>query len=619
MSSFKTYLQRIAIGMTVGILLLQTAGIAVAGADAGAPEPERSNGFYHGDKTQRDIWTPASDDSKYPNHRIPGIVVTKQDTVIIYCEARTGDTTWSLHKNGDWCLMDIYIQRSTDGGETFGDPIYIAKGDQKTATVNNPVMIVGNDNTLHMLYCKNYSIRGGGLWYRRSTDDGLTWSPEREISQFAESVPHDAFAFGPTHGICTSDGRLFAPVWLVPAGTGRDGKDTSHGPSKAYTFYSLDNGETWALSDAASGNSNETDIAELSNGAILLNSRSTPRKITTSPNGIDRWTATYRDEQLPDPGCCGGLVTVNLPGLPYAHLFTNCASLTEDRDHLTLRVSFDDCVTWENPVLISELTGGYSDVAVDSRGCVYVLYEQSFGKRVKLARLSFYDTFCKNLTGLTEKTAFLFDDVADEALIKSAANLSATVANGVLSLASTDTKRNIAVLDFTTQTRLLNLSDFDRLELKLSVNAAGGEPFSLGTGLTVGRVREASGEKMFYSTVPSDGELHTVLLDIGSVRGMLRSLRLELYSETLSSEIGDCVRIDSIRFLRPSDAAEGGSGSSSEAPTEAPTEAPSAPGTSAGCGSALSVCPMIACALLAAGTLSVYRRNTKPKPKRKSK
>lgn len=603
MKHFKRQLLRTASGLAAGLMLFGAVGSIRTFAGEGTQDTG-TDSYWHGEKTYKDIWTPSSDESRYPNHRIPGMVVTKKDTVIIYCEARTGDNSWSLKQNNDWCLMDIYIQRSTDGGETFGEPIYIAKGTQETATVNNPVMIVGEDNTLHMLYCKNYSIRGGGLWYRKSTDDGLTWTPEREVSEYAASVPHDAFAFGPTHGICTSDGRLMAPVWLVPKETGRDGVDTSHGPSKAYVFYSTDNGETWALSEVASANTNETDIVELSDGRILLNSRAIPRRVTTSPNGIDRWTATYADDRLPDPGCCAGMVTVDLPGLPYAHLFTNCASLT-DRDHLTLRVSFDDCVTWEKSVTISELSGGYSDVAVDSQGKIYVLYELSFGKRVRLARLSFYDEFCADKNGLREKTVFDFSDAADRELVKSAANLSAQVSDGVLSLTSTDTRRNIAVLDFTAQTRLLNLSDFERVELRMQVNAAGGEPFSLGFGVTSGRVREYSGERMLYTTVPNDGAMHTVLFDVSDVRGMLRSLRLELYSETLKSEIGDCVKLDSIRFLRAGEKAEG--------ETDAPATDPATPGTNAaepktgGCGSGLSVLPAMVC-LAATGFCLCKRR-----------
>ena len=42
------------------------------------------------------VWSPTSDGGRYPRHRIPGIVVTRRGTVIVYCEARTGITEYSL-------------------------------------------------------------------------------------------------------------------------------------------------------------------------------------------------------------------------------------------------------------------------------------------------------------------------------------------------------------------------------------------------------------------------------------------------------------------------------------------------------------------------------------------
>ena len=54
------------------------------------------------------FWQP---DETYICHRIPGIFVTSRSTVIVYNEARR---TFS-----DWALMDIFLQRSEDGGETF--------------------------------------------------------------------------------------------------------------------------------------------------------------------------------------------------------------------------------------------------------------------------------------------------------------------------------------------------------------------------------------------------------------------------------------------------------------------------------------------------------------------
>ena len=552
------------------------------------------DGFYHGELDIKDVWTGNSWDGKYRSHRIPGIVVTKQDTVIIYCEARTGNTEYSLKSGDDWCLMDIFIQRSTDGGETFGDPIYIAQGNPTYATMNNPVMIVGNDNTLHMLYCKNYSIRGGGIWYRRSTDDGLTWSEERELSEFAESVPHDCFAFGPTHGISTRDGVLMAPVWLVPEGEGRE--DTSHGPSKAYVFYSEDNGETWALSTVASGNSGETTIAQLSDGDILLNSRSTPRKITTSENGIDGWTATYADEQLPDPGCCGGLVAVDIDGLPYAHLFSNCASLT-DRDHVTVKCSFDDCVTYEKSLMLSEYAGGYSDIAVDSRGCVYVLYEIAYGNRMRLARFSFVDEFLEDDPRLTDQTTdFLFNSEQALSTVSNLNHLEAEIYEDALRLTSTDTRRHTLFLDLTGITRNLNLSDYRAIAFEMRVQAQGDSDFVLGSYFQSGRIYGSYQEGFARVSVPNDGEWHTVVMELSpGTQGMLHGMRLELFSDTLRCEIGDTVDLRAIRFFGSvADANEQLGLNDSQDVTGEPAEttAPAGDGDK-GCGSALPALPLV--------------------------
>src|SRR3954447_25302767 len=48
----------------------------------------------------------------YALYRIPGIVVTRQGTVLAYCEARKS-------AKGDWGHIDIVMRRSTDGGKNW--------------------------------------------------------------------------------------------------------------------------------------------------------------------------------------------------------------------------------------------------------------------------------------------------------------------------------------------------------------------------------------------------------------------------------------------------------------------------------------------------------------------
>lgn len=253
-------------------------------------------------------------------------------------------------------------------------------------------MIVGNDGILHFLYCKNYSLFGGGLWYRRSEDDGLTWSEAREVTQAASDVAEfDCFAFGPTHGICTAQGRLAVPVWFVPKGAGE--KITSHNPSRVAVFYS-DDGDHWQMTEPAAQNSDETAIVELSNGSILLNSRSTPyRTVTVSQNGIDGWSESQSMQKLSDPHCCGAMTAASLHGFPRAILFSNCASTTA-RENITVRCSFDDGKTFPMEIRVTESgCGGYSDVAVDADGRVFVLHEENYGARMHLATFDFREAF----------------------------------------------------------------------------------------------------------------------------------------------------------------------------------------------------------------------------------
>lgn len=363
--------------------------------------------LYHGALDSKIIWTPASNDGTYTLHRIPGIVVTKKDTVIIYCEARdTTDSVGSAGNHGDWCRMDIFIQRSEDGGDTFGDPIYISRGrcaedgNEKNITINNPVMIVGNDNILHLLYCRDYCINGGGLWYTRSIDDGRTWSAPREVTSYAkEGIGYDfnCFAFGPTHGICTSKGILMTAIWAVPVAEGREA--FAHGPSHTHVFYSTDNGETWNITKKIGKNENETAIAELSDGSIMINSRMNGgrrginicRDFTVDKEPV--WWGTAFPDELVDPGCCGGMLSVNIDGLPRALVTVNCAD-PKIRRYVTVKCSFDDGRTYSKKLKLTENYGGYCDIAVDSNGRMYVLWETAFGVIVSLSRFSFADEFC---------------------------------------------------------------------------------------------------------------------------------------------------------------------------------------------------------------------------------
>ncbi len=349
--------------------------------------------------------------SKYTNYRIPGIVVTKEDTVIVYFEARM--------TSSDWADMDILAMRSEDGGKSFGAPIIIAEGATTGKTMNNPVMIVGNDGTLHIIYCVEYGVctkcnqgatsactHGPGVYHSMSTDDGKTWSQPTNISNdtYSADVEHYVIATGPGHGIALSDGTLIVTVWLVEPQNATGGL-TGHHNGSVSTLYSKDNGKSWQIGDIVPNDStdgsavkdpNETMPVETSDGGVMLNIRSGGggyRALAWSPNGYSDWTTMEYDYDLIDPTCMGSVAKYDIEGDPYTILLINCESQS-GRNNLVLKASNDDGKSWEHRMVIDPGAAGYSDIAVDSNGTIYVLYEVNAGVTCNLARLD-YDTFIK--------------------------------------------------------------------------------------------------------------------------------------------------------------------------------------------------------------------------------
>jgi sialidase-1 len=145
----------------------------------------------------------------YARFRIPGIVASVDGTLLAYCEARKTDD--------DWADIDILLRISHDGGRTFSEPAVLASCAKEGKTVNNPVMIASRDGSLHFLYCVEYGLEtaGGGVFYRKSTDDGAIWSEPRDISAMTSPELRNVFATGPGHGIELADGTLFVPCWTV--------------------------------------------------------------------------------------------------------------------------------------------------------------------------------------------------------------------------------------------------------------------------------------------------------------------------------------------------------------------------------------------------------------------
>lgn len=328
-------------------------------------------------------------------YRIPGMVVTTKGTVLAYSEARRNDSK-------DWGEIEVHLRRSTDGGRTWLEPKHIAhsgiriegnphKKDEaggREQTVNNPVAIVDRvTGAIEMLYCVNYAR----CFSMRSTDDGVSWSQPVEITAtfepFRKHYDWKVIATGPGHGLQMKSGRLVVPIWLAY------GKEGDHKPSAAATIYSDDHGKTWKAGDMCLpnegelGDPNETMIAELSDGRVMLVARSVSKAnrkiITTSADGATGWSKPVFHDQLWEPICMASIVSHPSGVL----LFSNPHTLNLDkegkeipagrgkRENLSIKLSRDDGKTWPVNKTLDAEPSAYSDLAVLPDGTVLCLYE----------------------------------------------------------------------------------------------------------------------------------------------------------------------------------------------------------------------------------------------------
>ncbi|MBA4063871.1 MAG: exo-alpha-sialidase [Isosphaera sp.] len=362
-----------------------------------------------------------ADKGGYKLYRIPGVVATAKGTVLAYCEARKSD-------RGDWGTIDILLRRSGDGGKTWSDPVKVADvpgpkeknpvalaqklADPKDVTYNNPVVIADRSGAVHLLFCLEYMR----CFYARSDDDGKTWSPPAEITAAAfdplkKTYDWKVLATGPGHGIQLKSGRLLVPVWLS---TGTGGH--AHRPSVVTTVYSDDGGRTWKPGEVAVPNTadwvnpNESAVAELPDGTVVLNTRSESkanrRLVTRSPDGATRWSKPEFDDALVEPVCMAGFLAV--PGPKPVLLFSNPDNLEKagakappapgsnrDRKNVTVRVSDDGGKTWAAKRSVEAGFSGYSDLAALPDGTVLMLYERgpadnpkAYSGRLTLARFT---------------------------------------------------------------------------------------------------------------------------------------------------------------------------------------------------------------------------------------
>lgn len=328
-------------------------------------------------------------------YRIPGLVTTNKGTLLAVYDVRYNNSK-DLQEH-----IDIGLSRSTDGGRTWEKmrrPISFGEQGGLPMAQNgagDPAILV--DTGTGDAWIASIWAHGMGVataWWStvpgilpdytaqlvmsKSTDDGRTWSKPASVTPQIKDSSWAFFFQGPGRGITTSDGTIVFASQYTEFDPGR----TPH----AGIIYSKDHGKTWQRHVAAKDSTTEAQVAELSDGTLMLNMRDNrggSRSVATTRDLGRTWTEhpTSRSA-LREPVCMASLIAVkageNVLGR-HILLFSN-PDTQRGRHHITIKASLDDGMTWKeaNQVLLDEDEGwGYSCLTMVDAETVGILYESS--------------------------------------------------------------------------------------------------------------------------------------------------------------------------------------------------------------------------------------------------
>ena len=323
----------------------------------------------------------------YNRYRIPSLIVTKQGTLLAFCEGRTG---------GDSGDIDTLVRRSEDGGTTWGRPQLVWSDDRNTC--GNPCPVVdhstsriylfstwnlGTDNESQIIAWKSKDVRHPYVCH--SDDDGMSWSKPVCISDSARLDDWRWYATGPGIGIQIKRGK-YAGRLVIPANHSytetRDGvfkKNNKYGYG-SHVVYSDDHGRTWRISEPITPGCSECQVVELSDGSLMMNIRSYNSKqcraISISKDGGGSWSEITHDPTLIEPVCQASIITYNHGKNRNNNLvlFSNPAD-KKSRIRMIVRLSYDDGRMWPASRILHDGPAAYSCLAVLPNGEIACFYE----------------------------------------------------------------------------------------------------------------------------------------------------------------------------------------------------------------------------------------------------
>jgi sialidase-1 len=340
----------------------------------------------------------------YSCYRIPAMVTTTNGTVIAMADGRISScddipnpidlvVKRSFDNGNTWGLMQVVTDYGSNTNDTDDYPYYGLTGISRVSSGDAALLVDRTNGRLWTLYDNSGVLIGERkikLEMKYSDDDGATWSSRIDVEALNPGLrPAEAFFLtGPGNGIQLSTGPAAGRLIF---GT--------YTPGYSTIIYSDDHGVTWSLGGNAGGGGGEIQVAETPDGGLIASMRdsgfpsSGVRTFSRSADGGITWSAPYNNTidppSIPDPAVQASI---------YRFTTTNDSNVSRlvhanpadasSRSNMTLRISYDEGVTWPVSNQVYAAGSAYSSVTKLPTGEIGLLFEKDPDSGLQYTRRS---------------------------------------------------------------------------------------------------------------------------------------------------------------------------------------------------------------------------------------
>ena len=323
---------------------------------------------------RRVLYQPGDFDSKF--FRIPALITAKDGRLVAACDRR------KFNNNDLPEDIDIILNYSTNGGLLWHGPYFLAVGRGVGSGFGDCALAHTRDEGgLIAVYpggtgfFQSTPDNPQRIYCRRSDDNGISWSPARDITHFlyGPDCPdttrrkwHGAFCAS-GNGLLTSTGRILFVAAVRESGAWS---------ANDYVLYSDDNGETWHCSQRACVGGDEAKVVELRDGRILMSIRHKgERWFNISEDGGVTWRDTvFAGEYLNAPACNGDIIRYDLED--GTDILLHSLPLGDERKNVSVMISFDDGKSWPLGKVIIPYNAAYSSLCILPDGSIGMYVEE---------------------------------------------------------------------------------------------------------------------------------------------------------------------------------------------------------------------------------------------------